>query len=83
MRKIYRQRKGYLWVSREEERLIDELIKTSGIFKNIPALRSMADFVRIATIVLGKLLKKSPLELPNKTNDEAELIDLLVKHFQR
>lgn len=81
MKNINRQRCGYLWVTEQEKQLIDDLIKSSGILKNAPVLRTRADFLRISAIALGKIFQKYPFNFSRKIVVEEELIDLIVKHL--
>jgi len=82
MDKIWRHRSGYLWTTDEESELIDKLIKSSGIYKSNEAINTRADFIRVATMALGKLLKKRRPAIRSDFSQE-EVIDSIVSCFSR
>ena len=80
MKKPWRYRNGYLWTTKEEIERIDKLIDSSGIFRTNNAIRTRADFVRIATIVLGELLSRKRLIVADNA-DQEKVIARIVKFF--
>lgn len=71
MTKITRKRCGYLWMTDEEEEKLSRLIQATSVFKMSDALRTKADFVRVAAFAMGELLKKKKINLNNFSQDEA------------
>ncbi len=80
MAKVTRERYGYLWVTKEEQAKIDELIISSGIYRTNSVIRTKADFMRIAIFSMAELLKRRPLNVSGEVS-EADIIDVVVKAF--
>lgn len=75
-----RYRSGYLWASDEENKRIHNLIASSGILKASKSLSSKADFLRIAAIAMGELLKRKKIKIrPDSTQEE--IIEVIVSNF--
>lgn len=75
-----RNRCGYLWVTDEENKRIETLIKSSGVYKNNKAIRTKADFLRFAVIAMGELLKRKKPKIARDSNQE-EAINSIVNYF--
>ena len=82
MRKVLRKRHGYLWVTDSEYKRIKRLIDSCGIYRNNDAVRIRADFVRVAVIAMGELLKKRKLNITKNATQE-KVIKSIVNHFYK
>lgn len=73
-----RNRHGYLWATDKEIERIKALVKSSNILKSNEHIATKADFVRLATITLGELLKKKKIHIPSNATQE-DIVALIVK----
>ncbi len=75
-----RYRSGYLWATDEENKRIENLIALTGILKASKSLSSKADFLRIATIAMGEVLKRKKIKIRPEFTQE-EIIEIIVSNF--
>jgi len=73
-----RKRAGYLWATDDELIHINSLIRTSGICQHCESVRSKADYIRVAAIVFGELLKIKRVRLLGG-HTEKSAIEYLIK----
>ena len=73
-----RKRCGYLWLTQNEEGQMNELIETLPIYRKCSALRTKADFIRIAAFALASVLQKKKISVPQNATEQ-DLINLIIK----
>ncbi|GEM_PF-5888947 len=82
MGKIERERHGYLWATTDEYKRIENLMASSGVYRASRSVNTKADFVRVALIAIGELLKRKPLSVPSGASQE-DVVNAIVNAFKR
>ena len=75
-----RRRYGYLWCTEREIKALKTLFNDCGVKIKGGASGSQADFIRIATISLAKILRSNNIKIDFE-NDEEKIINFIVEKF--